>query len=123
MFIIYLNKTMDPTNNEAKFADSFASAFAIDPRIATTSKASNNQLDDKDSMNYTTVEPILSPQRDSNITHYKYIENVDEYNKSGTSTVIHKYLPLLSIPEVALEKILSYLTFDQVAQMRVICRR
>ena len=32
-------------------------------------------------------------------------------------------LPLMSIPDVALEKIMSFLSYDQVAQMRVICKR
>ena len=82
---------MDPIDKQAKFADNFASAFALDPVVSMASKERNDdQLEEIDTMNMRTY---------------------------------HEYLPLLSIPTVALEKILSYLSFDQVAQMRVICRR
>ena len=31
--------------------------------------------------------------------------------------------PLFSLPEIALGKVLSYLSYDQLAQMRVICKK
>ena len=31
--------------------------------------------------------------------------------------------PLFSLPEIALDKVLSFLSYDQLAQMRVICKR
>ena len=40
-----------------------------------------------------------------------------------TSSMSNELLPLMSIPDVALEKILSFLSYDQVAQMRIICKR
>ena len=48
-----------------------------------------------------------------------------EYTDSDIPGCImsNDYLPLLSIPYVALEKILSYLSYDQVAQMRIISKR
>ena len=48
-----------------------------------------------------------------------------EYTEKETPGRImpNDYLPLLSIPDVALEKILSYLSYDQVAQMRIISKR
>lgn len=115
---------MDPIDKKAKFADTFASAFALDPTVATKSKAPNDDpLDEKDNIKYTKEEPVLNTKIDTKHAIYKNIEYTDDYTKSEKSTVKQKYLPLLSIPDVALEKILSYLPFDQVAQMRVICRR
>ena len=31
--------------------------------------------------------------------------------------------PLFSLPEIALDKVLSFLSYDQLAQMRVICKK
>ena len=39
------------------------------------------------------------------------------------SSMSNDFLPLMSIPDVALEKILSFISYDQVAQMRIICKR
>ena len=51
-----------------------------------------------------------------------------EPRKTNTYTTIpssmsNDFLPLMSIPDVALEKILSFISYDQVAQMRIICKR
>ena len=42
----------------------------------------------------------------------------------GDSCIQHlDTFPLFSLPEIALGKVLSYLSYDQLAQMRVICKK
>ena len=54
----------------------------------------------------------------------EYIEARKTYTYSTIpSSMSNDFLPLISIPDVALEKILSFLSYDQVAQMRIICKR
>ena len=72
-----------------------------------------------------------SEQCSSNILNTSVVTSEPGYiepTKNHTYTTIpssmsNDFLPLLSIPDVALEKILSFLTYDQVAQMRIICKR
>ena len=53
-----------------------------------------------------------------------YIEPRTSYTYTTIpSSMSNDCLPLMSIPDVALEKILSFLSYDQVAQMRIICKR
>ena len=114
---------MDPIEKNAQLADSFASAFNLDSPVTTTSKVSDNgEITEKGIEEDTKQESVLNFKTEDKNVHHNNMNKLD-HKEMGVSAVKSKYLPLLNIPEIALEKILSYLTFDQVAQMRLTCRR
>ena len=85
---------------------------------------------DSDSENSVTVDMNSSAKSEhchSNILNSSVVTKESGYiepRKTYTYTTIPSdFLPLMSIPDVALEKILSFLSYDQVAQMRIICKR
>ena len=89
---------------------------------------------DSDSENSVTVDMNSSAKSEhchSNILNSSVVTKESGYiepRKTYTYTTIpssmsNDFLPLMSIPDVALEKILSFLSYDQVAQMRIICKR
>ena len=91
-------------------------------------------LFDRDSKKSASVDmnsSAKSEQCSSNVLNSSVVTSEPgsiEPTKNHTYTTIpssmsNDFLPLLSIPDVALEKILSFLTYDQVAQMRIICKR
>ena len=117
---------MDDSNNDTGSSDIFPTKSAsrndilkIDQNMEMNSKdikSSTKQSDD--------TKPTVALQSSvtSNTTESK--ESKKEYAYTAIpSSFSNDCLPLMSIPDVALEKIMSFLSYDQVAQMRAICKR
>ena len=102
-------------NQSPKLAESFASAFIIENHMPNSSKGDveSNSKFEENRLQFEAQPHLGSAQNSSNHANSSDVENVN----------LHQYLPILSLPEVVLEEVLSYLTYDQVAQMRVICKR
>ena len=111
-----------PTENPAKLEDSFASAFILEPPARYAREGRDNELKDSNIKQSKEVKPSHSKINMSS-SFYKDLKEGSPGKELEKFQIKYEYLPLLSIPDIALEKILSFLPYDHVAQMRVICKR
>ena len=83
-----------------------ASAFILEDSPPTSQKVEDDQFQNKSDKKLNT-EILKLPE----------IEIGDSYTHHSDT------FPLFSLPEIALDKVLSFLSYDQLAQMRVICKK
>jgi len=90
--------------------DSFASPFMLEHSTPTLQKVEEGQFQNKN---------------DKKLASFFYTEILTLPEKTmGDSCTQHlDTFPLFSLPEIALDKVLSFLSYDQLSQMRVICKR
>ena len=81
-------------------------AFNQEDAIPTSQKVEDDQFQNKSDKKLNT-EILKLPE----------IELGDSYTHHSDT------FPLFSLPEIALDKVLSFLSYDQLSQMRVICKR
>ena len=117
---------MDDSNNDTGSNDMFPTISAtindileIDQNLETNSEEIRNSIKQSDNSKATVVATtsLTSKPTESKESKKEYIYT------AIPSSFSNDCLPLMSIPDVALEKIMSFLSYDQVAQMRVICKR
>ena len=106
-----------------KLARSFASAFSLDSSTSHLGHEKEEKLETKQTENLNQVESASNTRQELSSLLQSMPQNTSHYE--GYENICDKYdvLPILSLPDIALENILSFLTHDQVAQMRVICKR
>ena len=124
--LIASSTKMDYSNNDTGSSDIFPTKSAsrndileIDQNMERNSK--DIKISTKQSEN---SEPTVAAPSSVTSKTTESRESKKEYIYTAIpSSFSNDCLPLMSIPDVALEKILSFLSYDQVAQMRVICKR
>ena len=102
-------------------AESFANAFSLE----TSTSHSRKEIEDKSEAkaikelrevkSVSNIGLVLNSSFQDMSTRLKPDKEYDDYK--------NEVLPLLCLPDIALENILSFLAHDQIAQMRVICKR
>ena len=110
----------DTTNKNPKLEDSFASAFIVEPQQFHSTCAVTPKSAPKAEINKTSSENELSSS-----SFYLSLHSDDSNLTSSVAAKMSEaghFFPLLSLPDVVVEMILSYLSYDQVAQMRVISK-
>ena len=50
------------------------------------------------------------------------IKSLNQFEVSDSNLLQHSSLPLLLLPDIVMDEILTYLTYDEVAQMRIVSR-
>ena len=113
---------MSKPNNRPKLEDSFASAFVVEATVPSSNKKekeSHSKMEDKNDL-----ESVSFATLSSNDTIYpSELETLGPNIKFEKTKPRFECLAILSLPDIVLEKIFTYLPYDQVAQMRVICKR
>jgi len=107
------------TNKTSTLEDSFASAFIVEPQQFHGTCTVETESVSKAEMNKTRSENELSSS-----SNFYLSLNSDDSNLTSSVPVkmseTMQFFPFLSLPDVVVEMILSYLSYDQVEKMRVI---
>ena len=109
------------TNKTSTLEDSFASAFIVEPQQFHGTCTVETESVSKAEMNKTRSENEFSSSSNFYLSLNSDDSNLTSSVPAKMSEARH-FFPLLSLPDVVVEMILSYLPYDQVAQMRVISK-
>ena len=112
-------------HKKAKLEDSFASEFILEHSTPTSQKVEDDQFQKKtDKKLNTEILKLPEIEMGDSYTHDSDTFPLFSLPEVALDKVLSYYtFPLFSLPEIALDKVLSFLSYDQVAQMRVVCKR